>query len=458
MEGVVGQSGHLVGIIGAGPAGLYAAQKLSEAGVYVVLFNQDIKPGGLAEYGIFPTKYKMKEGLRKQFRRILAHPRVEYYGNCRVGEKGALTLDDLHALGLDALICAAGAQGTKSLGLPGEEAVGVVHAKDLVYHYNRLPPFSQQQFAIGKRVAIVGMGNVMIDIAHYLLQLRHDVAEVIVVARRGPAERRYDAKEYTYVEPFVDQTALRHEIERLRPHLAAVGQDTTALIAAMTTATPPARPAGAPGRLVFRFLASPVEILSTPDGRVCGLRVEENRLVLHNETLTARGTGTYMEIPLDSVIFAIGDCVDETIGLPYAHGTFLTKPDASTAEQASAVYQVYDPIRHRVLDHTYVVGWSRQASDGLVGKAKQDAERGVDTVLRELATVPTPTARVVAARRQAVQRLVEERCGYPVTREDITLLEGAEQHMATQAQLADYKFDSNEAMIKAINSRKIARG
>jgi len=166
--------GHLIGMIGAGPAGLYAAKKLAEAGVHVVLFNRDIKPGGLAEYGIFPTKHKMKEGLRKQFRKILAHPQVDYYGNCSVGEKGELTLADLQILGCDALICAAGAQGTKSLGLPGEDAIGVMHAKDLVYYYNHLPPFSQRQFPIGKRVAIIGMGNVMIDIAHFLLRLRKE--------------------------------------------------------------------------------------------------------------------------------------------------------------------------------------------------------------------------------------------------------------------------------------------
>src|SRR4029450_10900613 len=232
--------GHLIGIIGAGPAGLYAAKKLVEAGAHVVLFNRDIKPGGLAEYGIFPTKHKMKEGLRKQFRRILAHPQVDYYGNCSVGEKGELTLADLQTLGFDALICAAGAQGTKNLGLPGEDAVGVCHAKDLVYHYNHLPPFSQRHFPIGKRVAIIGMGNVMIDIAHFLLRLWKNVEEVIVVARRGPAERKYDEKEYKYIEAFVAQEALRQEIARLRPALEAVGQDADRLMAEMTTATPPA--------------------------------------------------------------------------------------------------------------------------------------------------------------------------------------------------------------------------
>jgi ferredoxin--NADP+ reductase len=301
------------------------------------------------------------------------------------------------------------------------------------------------------------MGNVMIDIAHYLLQLRHDVEEVIVVARRGPAERRYDAKEYKYIEPFVDQQALQQEIERLRPRLETVGQDVATILAEMTTAAPPARPAGAVGRMVFRFLASPAQILSDTDGRVCGLRVEDNTLVLRNGTVAPRGTGSYTEIPLDSVVFAIGDCVDEAIGLPYAEGEFVTNTQPGTVNAADAAYQVYDPAHRTVLEHTYVVGWSRKASDGLVGKAKQDAELGVDTVLRELAAMPAPTAEMVATRRQAIQRLVEERCTSLVTREDVQLLEEVEQHLATQAQVADYKFDSNEAMLKAINNRKVAQ-
>lgn len=454
MADAQGQRGHLIGIIGAGPAGLYAAKKLLDAGAYVVLFNRDIKPGGLAEYGIFPTKYKMKEGLRKQFRRTLAHSQVDYYGNCSVGDKGDLTLADLRTLGFDALICAAGAQGTKSLGLPGEDAVGVMHAKDLVYHYNALPPFSQQQFPIGKRVAIIGMGNVMIDIAHFVLRLWKQVEEVIVVARRGPAERRYDAKEYKYIEAFVDQDALRQEIARLRPCLEAVGQDADALIAEMTTATPPARPADCPGRMTFRFLASPTRVLTDADGRMCGLEVEENVLVARNDSVSARGTGIYTELPVDSVVFAIGDRVDEAIGLPYAHGEFVTNPHPDAVDATRAAYQVYDPVHQKILENTYVVGWSRKASDGLVGKAKQDAEIGAEVVLRALANTPAPDATTVTERRQAIRHLVEERCAHPVTQDKVALLEAAEQQRALEAQLQDYKFDSNEAMLTAIYSHR----
>src|SRR5262249_45573413 len=101
----------LVAVIGAGPAGIYAAQTLAQHGAHVALVNRDIKPGGLAEYGIFPTKHRMKEGLRKQFRTILDSQRIEYFGNLTVGAHADLTLDDLRAAGCDAILVTVGAQG-----------------------------------------------------------------------------------------------------------------------------------------------------------------------------------------------------------------------------------------------------------------------------------------------------------------------------------------------------------
>ena len=70
-----------VAVVGAGPAGLFAAEALSSKGYGVALFNRDIKPGGLAEYGIFPDKYKLKNGLRNQFKSILSSDKIGYYGN-----------------------------------------------------------------------------------------------------------------------------------------------------------------------------------------------------------------------------------------------------------------------------------------------------------------------------------------------------------------------------------------
>ena len=93
-------------------------------------------------------------------------------------------LSDLRASGFQALLVTVGAQGTKWLGLPGENLTGVYHAKDIVFHYNSLPPFGTQDYHIGKRVALIGAGNVMLDMAHWLIRdLKVD--EVVSVVSQG---------------------------------------------------------------------------------------------------------------------------------------------------------------------------------------------------------------------------------------------------------------------------------
>src|SRR5436853_5713523 len=179
-------------VVGAGPAGLFAAQKIAQAGHQVVILNRDIKPGGLAEYGIYTIKDKMKVGLLKQFAKVLALPNVHYFGHVCVAEQGCLRIDELREFNPSAIVFAVGAQGTKKLGLAGSEARGVYSAKDFVYFYNLLPPFASQDFTCGRRIAVVGMGNVAVDIAHWLLvdDPCKRTEEVIIVARRGPFEAK----------------------------------------------------------------------------------------------------------------------------------------------------------------------------------------------------------------------------------------------------------------------------
>jgi len=198
-----GDKKYLIAVIGAVPAGLFGARELATMGAHVVIFNRDIKAGGLAEYGIYPDKHTMKEGLRKQFRQILDSADIDYYGNLTVGTHGDLTLDEIRALGFDAVLVTAGAQGTKSLGLPGEELKGVYHAKDVVFFYNNLPPFSQKDFRFGKRCAIIGAGNVMVDVARHLLNVQK-VDEVISVVRRGPAEVNFTKEEMKHLISYLD--------------------------------------------------------------------------------------------------------------------------------------------------------------------------------------------------------------------------------------------------------------
>lgn len=389
MEGLLqtsDQKQHLVAVVGAGPAGLFAAKELAAAGIRVILFNRDIKPGGLAEYGIFPTKYKMKEGLRKQFYQILENPLIEYLGNVSIGQKGDLSLNDLRAFGVQAILVTVGAQGTKWLGLPGEDLTGVYHAKDIVYHYNRLPPYSEKAFAIGKKAALIGAGNVMLDIAHWLI--RHcKVDEVIAVVRRGPAEVKFTKKEMESVAANLDLPALDEEMDLARPVAQAVGQDVDAARDFILAAMAKAEPKVSESKFRFDFLASPARILATEDRRVRGLEVEDTILALaDNGDTVARRTGTTHRIDCDTVIFCIGDRVDESLGLPVRRNEFVKNPNP-LFPVGNVSFEAYDPDLDLPIDRIFVAGWSREASSGLVGVARKDGEMGAQAVLRYLAGV-----------------------------------------------------------------------
>jgi len=442
---------HLVAVVGAGPAGIYGTRKLTEAGHRVVLLNRDIKPGGLAEYGIFVDKEKMKTGLRKQFKRILANPNVFYFGHVSVGEDKALTLAELKSMGFGAVVVTAGAQGTKKLGIEGEDCIGVYHAKDVVYHFNSLPPFSQRNFEIGRRVAIIGMGNVMVDIANWLLNHKK-IDQVLVVARRGPLEKAYDDSEFEVVEPYLDNADMTQEIARISPQLTAVGQSIDEITQKFVKEGAPAEGR----RLTFRYLCSPTKVIANEQGRVAGLEAEENEMVLQDGKTVAKGTGVMRRIDVDCVIYAIGDQVDASLGLPFSRGAFVTNPGKLPGDPNPAAYQPYDPEIKQVLDGIFVAGWSRNASVGLVGVAKQDAERGMKVVNEYLATKEGLSSGEMEARIEALMDDLKKKGVSLVTKEDIELLESAEHEEARARKTWDFKYTSDEKMLEVIAARKAA--
>jgi ferredoxin--NADP+ reductase len=440
------QAKHIVTVIGAGPAGLFAANKLAASGIHVVLFNRDIKPGGLAEYGIFPSKHKMKEGLRKQFRAILSSPLVEYYGNVVIGQQGDLTLGELRAYGFQALVVTAGAQGTKWLGLPGEDLVGVYHAKDLVYHYNQLPPFSERNFNIGQRVAVIGVGNVMIDIAHWLIRYAK-VAEVVAVARRGPAEVKFTKKELENVALNLDLADLEAEFERVAPVMQAVGQDIEAARNYFHSALPKALEPVSDTRFRFEFLASPSRIIGGERGIVRGLEVEDTTLISTDGDTQAKRLSTKRVIDVDTVIFCIGDRVDENFGLPVRKNEFVKNPDPHFPVD-SISFEAYDPNLDRPIERVFVAGWSREASSGLVGVARKDGEmvsRAVGQLIESLPPLRNP------------QKVLEELHGCLkqlkkpiISKADLFRLEEIERAQAERLGLEEFKFSSNVEMLKAL--------
>jgi len=294
------------------------------------------------------------------------------------------------------------------------------------------------------------MGNVMVDIARWLLidMPGQKPEEVVVVARRGPFEVKFDEKEFDYIEMFLDRAGFQEELRRVEERIRACGQDASQVPdKVFPWLKNPASVTGGP-KLGFRFLSSPTAVLPDASGRIAKLRIVENLLVLDGQTTKAKATDQVVELDFDTLIFAIGDVVDPTLGLPYEKGGYLTRPGA--VETEAGAYEVFDPKTGRALDGHYVVGWARKASEGLVGKARYDAEHGCDHVLKYLAG----SARKIGPSPQEIVRELSRQVAPIASKEDIAFLVRAEQARAQEVNRPAFKFSTNEEMWAAIEQEK----
>lgn len=440
---------NIVAVVGAGPAGIFAAHELASAGVHVALINRDIRPGGLAEYGIYFEKYKIKATLRKQFNKILSNPLITYYGNLTVAGDGDLTLEQLQDFGFQAIIVTVGAQGTKWVGCPGEDLDGVYHAKDLIYYYNGLPPFSEQNYTIGKRLALIGVGNTMMDIAHWAVRTLK-VESATAVARRGPAEVKFTRQEMEYIAQNLDIEALDAELSRVADRMHAVGQDPEDTRTFLLSALPNALEANSDTRVRFRFLSSPREILGNKDGKVSGLVVDDTRLELRSDGSTRPvSVGTTHTLDVDTVIFCIGDKVSETFGLPVEWNSFVKHPEPRFPV-ADISYEAYNPQTQTPIEGIFIAGWAREASKGQVGLARKDAVQCSKAVLAYLgkentASSPETVLSALSSFAQNSEKPV-------ISKEDARRLEQAELLQAEARQQEGFRFCTNTEMLDAIGS------
>lgn len=447
--------GHVVIVVGAGPAGMALANKMAEAGHEVIILNRDIKFGGLAEYGIFPSKRKLRGGLKKQYWEMLHRPNVRYFGNVSVGQGKDLSVEDLRGLGASAIAFSIGAQGTKAIGVEGDSAHGVFHAKDVVYHFNRLPGFGDRPFEMGKHVGVIGVGDVMVDIAHWLIRYKK-VERITAIARRGPLERKYNPKEIRAVCSNMDLDGLTQEFARIKDRLAAVGQDTDKVLKEMTEEFTKCEPKVSESKMGFKFLASPKRVLVDANNRVRALEMEENKLEPKGEDTAAVGLRQFYEFPVDSVVFAVGDKVDEKVGLPYKGGMYVTNPNKTGNDPDDALFQAYDETRGKVVEGVFLTGWARKASEGLVGIAKRDGEWCAEVMTRYLATQSQPPNKAIDGVLSKLQAILRERKSRPVDLAGLKALDAVEKtHTGSPDAIGEFKFAANADMLAHIERSRL---
>ena len=446
------QQKHVVIVAGAGPAGMAVAAALGKAGHEVIILNRDIKFGGLAEYGIFPSKLKLRGGLRKQYWELLDQPHVHYFGNVSIGKGKDLTVEDVRALGASAIVFSIGAQGTKAIGVEGDSAKGVFHAKDVVYHFNRLPGFGDRPFDMGKHVAVIGAGDVMVDIAHWLTRYKK-VERVTAIVRRGPAERKYNPKEIRAICANMDLDGIKKEFDRIKDRLVAVGQSPDEIMKGLLDEFTKCEPTASQTKMGFRFLASPKRILVDGHNQVRALEMEDNKLEPKGEDTAAVGLKHFYEFPCDSVVFAVGDKVHGTVGLPYKGVVYVTSPNKTSNDPDDALFQAYDEASGKIVDGVFLAGWARKASEGLVGVAKRDGDWCAEVVLRYLST--KPAANPPKAVLEKLSTLLKERKSRPVDVRGLRALETAEKgHKGPTDCIGEFKYVTNQEMLALIERVK----
>jgi ferredoxin--NADP+ reductase len=394
-----------VAIVGAGPAGAFAAASLLRArgDAEIDLFERLPTPWGLLRGGVAPDHQEIKR-LEDTFDRQTLARNCRFLGNVEVG------VDVSHAELMRhyaAVIYATGAQTDKSLGIPGEDLPGSWAATEFVAWYNGHPDYRELQFDLSaERAVVIGNGNVAADVTRMLMLSaaeleRTDVAdhalealrasrieEVIVLGRRGPAQAAFTSAELRELGR-MEGVDLR--IEPGDVELDPVSRDWLADEGSFTArknvellqefAARPARP-DVHRRIVLRFLRSPVEIRGS--GGVEAVDVRRNEIVRTDDAaLRAQ--------PVDADVETI-ECglVLRSVGY-----RAVPLPDVPFDER----YRVLPNERGRVVDAdgkplpgVYAVGWIKRGPTGILGTNKRDAEQTVSCLAEDLraGALPAP--------------------------------------------------------------------
>ncbi|MEP7291174.1 MAG: FAD-dependent oxidoreductase [Chloroflexota bacterium] len=463
----LGSSGNplRVAIIGSGPSAFYAAeylQKRPDLTVQIDMFDRLPTPYGLVRGGVAPDHPKIKT-VTKVYERTAQNPGFRFFGHVEYGKD--ISHDDLTSH-YHQIIYAVGAQSDRKMGIPGEDLLGSHAATEFVGWYNGHPDYRDFNFDLSQeQVAVVGNGNVAMDVARILASTYEELAqtdiadyalevlknsrvrEIYMLGRRGPAQAAFTNPELKEMGELHDaEVIVRPEDLELDPasnQLILSGEDRNAERNLQTLLRYSQN--GEPGksrRVHMRFLVSPTQIIGSE--AVEAIEIVHNELYQASDgTLRPRATEKIETLPVGLVFRSIGYKGVEVPGVPF---------DERAGIIPNAQGRIVDSVQAKTLVGEYVVGWIKRGPSGIIGTNKPDAQDTADQMLEDLAAGKTLTPSSPA--RESIDALLRERGTEYVTFADWQKLDALEQQRGQAQSRPRVKFVTIAEMLDALHEAK----
>jgi len=428
-----------VAIIGAGPTGFYAADQLLKQPKVVAevdLFDRVPTPYGLVRAGVAPDHQKIKS-VTAAFDKVAAHPRFSFFGGVDFGKD--VTVDDLRRH-YHQILYSTGAQTDRRMGIPGEDLAGSHPATEFVAWYNGHPDYRDCRFDLSQeRAAVVGVGNVAVDVARVLCRSFEELAttdiadyalealreshikEVYLLGRRGPAQAAFTNPEIRELGDLADAdiSVVPEEVELDLLSRAALEKSpdrATQKKVEILQGYALRKAGGKSRRLIVRFLVSPVELVGNEAGAVAAMKLVRNRLeATATGALQPKPTGVFEDLPAGLVFRSVGYKGVPLPGVPFNESGAVILNDKG---------RVLDPLTRQPVVGEYTAGWIKRGPTGVIGTNKPDAAETVECMMEDLAggralDPPEPSA-------EAVRRLIGQRQPRHFTYQDWLRLNEAE--------------------------------
>jgi ferredoxin--NADP+ reductase len=399
-------------IVGAGPAGIYAADLLIKAerdfDISIDLFDLLPAPYGLVRYGVAPDHPRIK-GIIRALYEVLDRGDIRFFGNVKYGSD--VTLEELKKH-YHAVIFATGAIKDAELDIPGVGLEGSFGAADFVNWYDAHPDFPRTWDLSAKEIAVIGNGNVALDVARILAKqpldllatdipdnvyqglLKSNATDVHVFGRRGPAQVKFtplelrEACHINGVDTIVYEEDFKYDAGS---QLAIDSNNQTRVMVNTLESLRGVEPTGANKRLHLHFFSAPDEILGE-GGKVSAIKIERTELDGKGGVV---GTGEFREYPVQAVYRAVGYFGSELPEIPFdaKYGVITNQAGRVLDEAGNAIPGVY------------ATGWIKRGPVGLIGHTKADAMETIACILADQNSWWKPTE----PEEQSVDQMLSDR-------------------------------------------------